>query len=557
MKEFKSLLQEVNTGKTVVMAFGRMQPPTIGHSLLVDKVLSEAKKRGATHVIYLSATQDAKKNPLNVKQKVFWAKKSFPGANIVGATDKVRTFIEAVKELSGTADNLIMIAGSDRVPEYKQLLNKYNGKDFEFKNIEVISAGERDPDADGAEGMSATKMRKAAADNNFATFKSGLSKHLSDLDARKLMQEIRTGLGIKTVAEAAFEVSKLRNAFYHGEIFNVGQIVSEGGNKFEILDRGSNYVTVCDNSGNISKKFIENLRVVDESMDYSENLFKGFKPTEKFLSVPGLTESFKSTVEKYENGSITDAVAILRSLHCVQEALESQEPDLSKAVDSLSKIGELDTHAEYLVDYFKIQESMEMPIVKPSDKLKVAKIIADAFGVDSSGSSAETMVNSALRSLKGKPLRQDLLAVLKNMLSLASEVKIKFDESLVPAALKESYSIDEVSKETLKNYTFKAMRDTIQGKKDRNKGMQKAYSKLAGTDKPLMKEDTADTDSFSMELDAIGYEKLRHQLKKHATLSDKETPDGEHPEKNKPGHTLHSGNEIVRKLKARKLMGHD
>jgi hypothetical protein len=553
MKEFKSLIQEVKTGRTVVMAFGRLNPPTSGHGLLVDKVVSEAKKRNGKHVIYLSATQDAKKNPLNVTQKVHWAKKSFPGANIVGATDKVRTFIEAIKELDGTADTLVMVAGSDRVPEYKQLLNKYNGRDFNFQTIEVVSAGERDPDSDGAAGMSATKMRQAAADNNFNTFKSGLSKHLTDADARKLMQEIRTGLGIKNVAETVFEVSKLRNAFYHGEILKVGEIVAEGDSKYEILERGSNYVTVCNESGQLSKKFIDKLRVVEEPMNYAEgSLFKGFVPGEAFLE--SIITPFKQTVEKYENGFITDAVAILRSLHCVSEALTTEKPDLSKAVDSLGKIGELDEHAEYLVDHFRIQESMETPIVKPSDKMKVAKIIADAFGVDSSSSSPEMLVNSALRSLKGKPLRPDLLAILKNMLGLAAEVKIKYDASLVPAALKEG--LDEIAQSTLKSYTFKAMRDTIQGKKDRNKGMKRAYSKLAGTDKPLMKEGLADETEYHVEMDAIGYEQLRQQLKKHNTLDDKDVENGAHPDKNKPGHSLHTGNETVRKMKARKLMGH-
>ena len=174
------------------------------------------------------------------------------------------------------------------------------------------------------------------------------------------MNEIRTGMGIKNVAEAAFEVSKTRNAFYLGEIFKVGEVVREGDSLFEILDRGSNYVTVCNEQGIISKKFIDKLTVVDEPMNYGESLFKGFVPSEKFIQNEQIVFAFESTLEKYDHGDISDSVAILRSLHCVQEALESETPDLSKAVDSLGKIGELDEHAEYLVDQFKVQEALRI-----------------------------------------------------------------------------------------------------------------------------------------------------------------------------------------------------
>ena len=194
MKTFNEYITEA-TANGVVCAFGRMSPPTIGHGVLVKKVVDEAKKKKCDHVIYLSKTQDKKKNPLDVNTKVEWAKKMFPGVNILPANQQIRTFIEMIVALNAKYKKLYLVAGSDRVPEYEELLHKYNGKEFNFEHIEVISAGERDPDADGASGMSATKMRAAAADNNLSEFKKGLPTHIHK-DAQKMMDDVRKGMGL-------------------------------------------------------------------------------------------------------------------------------------------------------------------------------------------------------------------------------------------------------------------------------------------------------------------------------------------------------------------------
>lgn len=196
---------------TIVLQFARMSPQTIGHWLLVKKVMEEAVHRGADHVIFLSKTQDKKKNPLPVARKVFWAKKMFPGANIVAADNVIRTFIDAVKAQSGKYKKLVLVAGSDRIPEYKMLLDKYNGKDFTFEQIEVVSAGERDPDADGASGMSATKMRNAAVQNDIATFKKGLPASFKDSEANQLMKEVRAGMGLTEGVSYREFLSRLNN----------------------------------------------------------------------------------------------------------------------------------------------------------------------------------------------------------------------------------------------------------------------------------------------------------------------------------------------------------
>lgn len=191
---FKSYLNE--NKNICVAAFCRFQPPTIGHSLLVKKVLETAKANHCDHVIYLSKTQDPKKNPLNVVTKVGWAKKMFPGSNIQAANDSIATFIDMVTALNTVYKELYLVAGSDRVPEYQKLLDKYNGTEYHYDKIVVVSAGERDPDADGASGMSATKMRLAASTNNLSEFKKGLPTHIHS-SAQRMMDDVRKGMNIK------------------------------------------------------------------------------------------------------------------------------------------------------------------------------------------------------------------------------------------------------------------------------------------------------------------------------------------------------------------------
>lgn len=180
----------------IVVAFGRMNPPTMGHGVLVKRVVELATQSKAEHMIVLQATQDKKKNPLTTDRKVYWAKKMFPGVNIIGANKQIRTLIDVAKSLTGEYKELVVVAGSDRMEEFKTLLDKYNGKDFTFEKITVVQAGERDPDADGAAGMQATKMRKAAVDDDIVTFKSGVGPNINAAAIKLLMREIRVGLGI-------------------------------------------------------------------------------------------------------------------------------------------------------------------------------------------------------------------------------------------------------------------------------------------------------------------------------------------------------------------------
>ena len=188
--ELQPKLTEALKKDAVVTSFGRMNPITIGHEKLVDKIASEARSKKADATLFLSHSQDNKKNPLSYEQKYDFAKKAFGG---IVKKSKARSIIEVAKILQDQYKNLIVVVGSDRVKEFSTLLNKYNGKEYMFKSIEVVSAGSRDPDAEGVEGMSASKMRQLATDGDFDEFKKGLPKRLQS-SAQKVYDAIREGM---------------------------------------------------------------------------------------------------------------------------------------------------------------------------------------------------------------------------------------------------------------------------------------------------------------------------------------------------------------------------
>lgn len=183
-----------------VIAFGRMNPPTVGHGKLVDKVKEVAREHNAPHEVIMSHTNDPKKNPLTPQQKLEHARRMFPDTNLSVASKEAPTLLHhAAKAHADGHDHLVVVAGSDRVEQFQKLLNDYNGKSgthghYKFKKITVVSSGERDPDAEGVEGMSASKMRDHAKNNNFDEFKKGLPKHMSDAHARKMFSDTRKGM---------------------------------------------------------------------------------------------------------------------------------------------------------------------------------------------------------------------------------------------------------------------------------------------------------------------------------------------------------------------------
>jgi len=191
-----------------VITWGRLNPVTIGHEKLVNKVKSEAKKRGAMPHVYISHTQDAKKNPLDYNTKYNFARKAFGS---VVTKSNAKTIIQVLQEVEKMGHNEVtVIVGSDRVSEFKTFTSKYNGKDYTFDKLEVISAGERDPDAEGVSGMSASKMRAAAQAGDYDSFKTGTPSRMSEKDKKAMYDKIRSVMGVNEeieVDDSDFDIS--------------------------------------------------------------------------------------------------------------------------------------------------------------------------------------------------------------------------------------------------------------------------------------------------------------------------------------------------------------
>lgn len=182
------------TDKTAVLAFGRMNPITIGHKKIADTI----KGQNGDHFLFLTHTQNAKTDPLSFAQKKMYAMNFFPGITV--GDDNVRTIIDAMKKLESMGYNrIIYVAGSDRVQSFNELLNKYNNKEYNFDSIDIVSAGERDPEQEGAQGISASKMRDFASRGNLDNFVNNVpgEKKL----ATKMYMDVRKGLGIETMVK--------------------------------------------------------------------------------------------------------------------------------------------------------------------------------------------------------------------------------------------------------------------------------------------------------------------------------------------------------------------
>ena len=207
MQTLKHLHEKISRDKTAVFTFGRMNPPTIGHEKLINKIKDVANKHRADWFVYLSSSQDSKKNPLSFDRKIFYARKMFGRDVNQKNFPKEPTALHAASSLHDKGyKKLVMVVGSDRVGQFEKLMKQYNGVDnkphgyYNFDTIDVVSAGERDPDAEGVEGMSASKLRGFAVKGNFLDFKDGLPG-LSEKDARSLFNEIRKGLKLQAISE--------------------------------------------------------------------------------------------------------------------------------------------------------------------------------------------------------------------------------------------------------------------------------------------------------------------------------------------------------------------
>ena len=267
----------INENKEVhhVMAFGRMSPPTTGHEVLVNKVKEVAKSVGGSHSVVLSHTQDKDKNPLSSENKLKHAKRFFPNTNLSTSSKESPTFLSHAAELHKKGvTHLHMVAGSDRVEEYKKKLAQYNGsgegKLFNFKKITVHSAGQRDPDAEGTAGMSASKMRGHASSGNFKEFKKGIPKHVPEHHAKEMFSDVRKGMQIKESINEEFE-SLLFEGVHDKAIFKAVFLAGgPGSGKDYVLDNTLAGHGMTEMNSDKALEFLMDKEGLDKTMPASE-----------------------------------------------------------------------------------------------------------------------------------------------------------------------------------------------------------------------------------------------------------------------------------------------
>ena len=278
---------------TLTVAFGRFNPPTVGH----EKLLKAARKAatGGDLKIYPSRTQDPKKNPLDPDMKISYMKKMFPEfeENIINDDEMKSIFNVLVAAAEAGYANVNIVVGSDRQAEFENLAQKYNGDLYEFDLIRVISAGVRDADAEGVEGMSASKMRKAVIEDDFESFRRGTPKTLDDGDTQALFDAVRQGMGAKKKKKVAelwqiapkFDQETLRENYITGKIFRIGDIVENlnTGLVGEVSRRGTNYLICVSEEGYMFKSWIRDL------MEYTE------VKMEKKMRAPGKPNTLVGT----------------------------------------------------------------------------------------------------------------------------------------------------------------------------------------------------------------------------------------------------------------------
>lgn len=310
----------VEEERVVYFTFGRMNPPTIGHGKLLDILATKSGRN--PYRVYLSQSSDPKKNPLSYSDKIKHTRKMFPKhGRAIMINKKIKNAMDVLTSLYDEGfRKVVMVVGSDRIREFDILMKKYNGKTsrhgfYNFKSIDVISAGARDPDADGAEGMSASKQRANATANDFTAFAQGLPNNMSNANARRLFNDVRKGMGLKESKDfkrhiQLNSVSDTRESFVQGTLFDLGEqvIIKKTDEVGTITVLGSNYVIV-ETADRKTRQWLDAVEKIEEKtltpaeLKKREKVAKSIErdnpnmPMDKKMAIA--TSVAKKTVEEY------------------------------------------------------------------------------------------------------------------------------------------------------------------------------------------------------------------------------------------------------------------
>ena len=290
---------------SVVFTFGRFNPPTTGHEKLLDKLKTVAGT--SRYVVFPSQSQNQKKDPLPFALKVAYMRKMFPkhSRSILADKKVYNAFDIVVKLYNEKYTDVTMVVGSDRVKEFQSILDKYNGVTgkrhgfYKFNTINVVSAGERDPDAEGVTGMSASKMRAAASLGDSKSFMMGLPKGFKD--GQKLFDDVRKYMGIREERDMGLmtDYEELRDAYLTGDVWNIDDLIEARGITGKIIRRGTNYVSFVDEDNKVHKAWLHEINV-------NENPFKGgmLDPSKFISKIRGKLDSriISNVIKKYMDG---------------------------------------------------------------------------------------------------------------------------------------------------------------------------------------------------------------------------------------------------------------
>ena len=389
MKRFTQFVEAKE--KTAVFTFGRFNPPTIGHQKLLQKVHKVAKQKGGDAHIFGSFSQDKKKNPLTHSQKMGYLKQMFPN-EMRGhkPTSGLRTAIDVAVHLN-KYEHLVMVVGIDRVNEFNKLLSADIGVDarhgkYDYKTIEVVSAGDRDPDAEGVSGMSASKMRAAAGSGDYESFKLGCPE---GYDCSQLFNDVRKGMGIAREIKSFKPVSEMdniewvREQYFQNMIYEIGEWVKDKktGIIGEVVKRGTNYVTIVQEDFSLHKVWLEDLETTEkrknklpEAVDFlkNRNLWEKYRREAFEFGTPEFNKYLRKLTPGEKVKTTKESVQKL----AVKFKLPMNVADAiwNKLIQAGLNPLKLQSYSSMLSTYMNLMDE-KMPEVAPPGKEKVVKAL--------------------------------------------------------------------------------------------------------------------------------------------------------------------------------------
>lgn len=300
------------TRGTLTIAFGRFNPPHAGHQQLMDTAAAAAEAEESDYMIVPSRSNDPKKNPLDADTKVAFMRGMFPQhSSRIQNDQNTRTIFDVLKKAHNDGyANVRIVGGADRVKEFDKLANNYNGSLYQFDNVEVVSAGDRDPDADGVEGMSASRLRLAASENDFKTFMSAMPEGFPRREAKQLFDTTRMSMGINEewgIWEMApkFDLDTLRENYVSKAIFGIGELVENlnTGLVGRIVRRGANHLICVTEDKIMFKAWIKD---VTEAVVNGTNR-SGVPANQRLIG----TDAHRKYVESLTPGATTSGIAFI------------------------------------------------------------------------------------------------------------------------------------------------------------------------------------------------------------------------------------------------------